>query len=141
LQEGLWELDQAQCLSCAALMCVSQVHTQHLQHLLGPFERFDLLELPVAQVWPFPLAQACPKQIAGRNMDTDHRWMECMLYASFAGLPAISVPAGFGGRGRWPMGLQLIGRPQGDVELLRAAAGYESLSANLPARPPAKPAV
>ena len=28
-------------------------------------------------------------------MDTYHRWMEVTIYATFAGLPAISVPAGF----------------------------------------------
>ena len=28
-------------------------------------------------------------------MDTYHRWMEVVIYATFAGLPAISVPVGF----------------------------------------------
>jgi hypothetical protein len=58
-------------------------------------------------------------------MDTYHRWMEVTLYATFAGLPAISVPAGFHPNGRWPGGLQLIGRPRGDAELLRIATAYE----------------
>ena len=46
------------------------------------------------------------------------------MYATFVGLPAISVPAGFHPSGRWRMGLQLIGQPLGDAALLRAAAGY-----------------
>jgi amidase len=57
-------------------------------------------------------------------MDTYHRWMEVVIYATFAGLPCISVPAGFGAAGL-PMGLQLIGRPQGDAALLRLAHAYE----------------
>ena len=57
-------------------------------------------------------------------MDTYHRWMEVVIYATFAGLPCISVPAGFGAAGL-PMGLQLIGRPQGDEPLLRLASLYE----------------
>jgi amidase len=69
-------------------------------------------------------------------MDTYHRWMEVTLYATFAGLPAISVPAGFDPTGRWPMGLQLIGRPLGDAALLRAAAGYEALVGDLLAKRP-----
>ena len=56
--------------------------------------------------------------IGDRTMDTYHRWMEVTSYATFAGLPAISVPVGFDQRGL-PMGMQLIGRPRGDVELLR----------------------
>jgi amidase len=72
-------------------------------------------------------------------MDTYHRWMECTLYATFAGLPAISVPAGFDASGRWPMGLQLIGAPHGDAALLRSAAGYEALIADLLQRRPPEP--
>ena len=69
-------------------------------------------------------------------MDTYHRWMESTLYATFAGLPAISVPAGFDPRGRMPAGLQLIGRPQGDAALLHLAAGYEALIGEMMGRLP-----
>jgi amidase len=72
-------------------------------------------------------------------MDTYHRWMECTLYATFAGLPALSMPAGFGGGGHWPMGLQLIGRPRGDADLLAVAAAYECTAVHLLARRPPPP--
>jgi amidase len=72
-------------------------------------------------------------------MDTYHRWMEVTLYATFAGLPAISVPAGFDASGRLPMGLQLIGRPHGDAALLALAAGYEGLIGDTLARRPSAP--
>jgi len=58
-------------------------------------------------------------------MDTYHRWMEVTLYATFAGLPAISVPLGFDDRGL-PMGMQLIGAPRADVDVLRLAHAYET---------------
>ncbi len=79
---------------------------------------------PSAQVWPFEVSQRWPQRIGDREMDTYHRWMEVTSYATFAGLPAISVPVGFDQRGL-PMGMQLIGRPRGDVELLRLAHSYE----------------
>ncbi len=133
---ALWEHDQAEGLGFAEFLRASQVRTSWLAHLLGLFERFDLLALPVAQVWPFELALDWPKSIAGRTMDTYHRWMEVTLYATFGGLPAISVPAGFDAAGRLPMGLQLIGPPRADAALLRAAAAYEAASAALLARRP-----
>jgi amidase len=92
--------------------------------MLTLFERFDVLALPSAQVWPFDAALRWPTHINGREMDTYHRWMEVVIYATFAGLPCISVPAGFSADGL-PMGLQLIGRPQGDAALLRLAFAYE----------------
>jgi len=138
--EALWEHDRAQGLAFADFMHASQVRTAFLQHLLGLFERVDLLALPSAQTWPFALDLPWPREVAGRTMDTYHRWMEVTLYATFAGLPAISVPAGFDPTGRWPMGLQLIGRPRADAALLRAAAAYEATCGELLARRPAAPA-
>jgi len=138
--EALWEHRQSTTLGFLDFMAASEVRTAFYQHLLGLFERFDVLALPAAQVWPFPIGQRWPRSIAGRTMDTYHRWMEVTLYATFAGAPAISVPAGFHANGRWPAGLQLIGKPQGDAALLRVAAGCEAASAALLARRPAAPA-
>jgi amidase len=134
--EALWEQRQAAGRSFQDFIAASEVRTAFVQHLLGLFERFDVLALPATQVWPFPIEQRWPRAIGGRTMDTYHRWMEVTLYATFAGLPAISVPAGFHANGRWPAGLQLIGRPQGDAALLRVAAGCEAASAALLARRP-----
>ena len=138
--EALWEHDQALGLGFMDFMKASETRSAWHTHLLGLFDQFDVLALPVAQVWPFPVGQRWPQQIAGRTMDTYHRWMEVTIYATFAGLPGISVPAGFHANGRWPAGLQLIGKPRGDAELLRVAAGYETLIGDWLARRPPEPA-
>jgi amidase len=138
--EAQWEYDQAQSLRVGDFMRASQVRSQFYAAMTRLFERFDALALPAAQVWPFPTAEHWPKSIEGRTMDTYHRWMEATIYATFAGLPAISVPAGFHPNGRWPMGLQLIGPPQGDAALLDLAAGYETLIHDLLMRRPPEPA-
>jgi amidase len=138
--EAQWEHDQAQGLSFADFMRASERRSAWYQHLLGLFERFDVLALPATQVWPFPVGDRWPRAIAGRTMDTYHRWMEVTIYATLAGLPAISVPAAFHANGRWPAGLQLIGRPRDDAGLLAIAAGYETSISELLARRPAEPA-
>jgi amidase len=136
--EVLWEHDNAQGLSYMEFQRAAVVRSSFLQAMLQQFEQVDVLALPTAQVWPFPIGERWPQQIAGRPMDTYHRWMECTLYATFAGLPAVSIPAGFHANGRWPLGLQLIGRPRGDAALLRVAAGFEAIAPALYAlRPPA----
>jgi len=137
--EALWEFDQAQALSATEFMRASEMRTRFHAQMLALLQRFDALALPVAQVWPFAIEQHWPQAIAGRAMDTYHRWMEVTLYATFAGLPAISVPAGFDAGGRLPMGLQLIGRPRGDAALLQLAAGHEALIGELLARRPPEP--
>ncbi len=124
---ALWEHAQAQRLRVADWSAAAEQRARFHGRMLALFERFDALALPVAQVWPFPLAQGMPRSVAGRAMDSYHRWMACTLYASFAGLPAASLPAGHDPAGRGPLALQLIGPPQGDAALLALAAAHEAL--------------
>ena len=134
--EALWEHDQSLQLTGAQLMAASAARTRFLASMVTMFESFDVLAIPVAQVWPFDVTQRWPQTVAGRPMDTYHRWMEVVIYATLAGLPAISVPAGFGANGL-PMGLQLIGKPQGELALLQLAHAYEMANQDMVAmRPP-----
>jgi amidase len=128
--EALWEYDNAQQLTGVQTMSASIERSAFYQHMLTLFERYDFLALPSAQVWPFEASLRWPAAIAGRAMDTYHRWMEVTIYATFAGLPCICVPVGFSAEGL-PMGLQLIGRPQGDAAVLRFAAAYEMAAASV----------
>lgn len=133
--EALWEHDQAQRLGGNDLLEASTVRTAFFQHLLKLFERHDYLVLPTAQVWPFDAEEHWPNQIRGVAMDTYHRWMEVTIYATFAGLPCVAIPAGFGPHGL-PMGLQIIGRPHDDPGVLRLARLWEQGAAELLARRP-----
>ena len=134
--EAQWEYDQSLDLKGTQLMKASATRTRYYQSMLAMFDSFDVLAIPTAQVWPFDIKERWPKTIAGRSMDTYHRWMEVVLYPTFAGLPAVSVPAGFNAQGL-PMGLQLIGKPKGDFELLQVAHAYEMAAQDLiQKRPP-----
>ena len=66
--EALWEHDQA----CeperrAGSATRAQQRTAFYQQMLALFERFDVLALPTAQVWPFDASRALAAQIAGRD--------------------------------------------------------------------------
>ena len=137
--EALWEHDQVQSLSATDFLAASEARSRFHQQMRALFDRFDVVALPATQCWPFPIEWRWPKTIAGREMDTYHRWMECTLYATFAGLPAISVPVELHDNGRWPAGLQLIGAPQGDARLLEIAAAYEHAQRELLAKRPVEP--
>ena len=123
--EALWEVDHGMEVTGPQMTRASVERTVFYRSITALFDRFDALVLPTAQVWPFDANERWPRRIGDREMDTYHRWMEVTSYATFAGLPAISVPVGFDDRGL-PMGMQLIGRPRGDVDLLRLAHAYET---------------
>ncbi|MEM1156129.1 MAG: amidase family protein, partial [Pseudomonadota bacterium] len=57
---------------------------------------------------------------------TDYlEWMSICCVISVLGLPAISVPCGFTQAGL-PVGLQIVGRPGADLDILRVAHTLES---------------
>jgi amidase len=128
--EALWEFDQAAGMKASEFLQASSDRTAFYQHMLGLMRRFDVLVLPSCQVWPFDAALRWPQQIqtpqGAVQMDTYHRWMEVVLYASLAGLPALNVPVGFSAHGL-PMGMQLIGQPQGELALLALGLAYEDV--------------
>jgi amidase len=138
--EALWEVERAQHTSALDLYRASVTRTDWYRTLLALFERYDVLALPSAQMFPFAADQRWPAMIAGRAMDTYHRWMEVVIGATMAGCPAISVPAGFGGELGLPIGLQLIGPPRADLDLLRLAHAYDQASDWVRRAPPPEPA-
>jgi amidase len=123
--EALWEIDRGLALTAPQITNAAVERTAFHQAFVGLFDSFDVLAIPTAQVWPFAVEERWPKHIGDRPMDTYHRWMEVTSYSTFAGLPTISVPVGVDGRGL-PMGMQLVGPPVGDVDVLRIAAIYEN---------------
>lgn len=132
--EAVFEIECGLGLSGLQVFAASQTRSDWYRHILALFERFDALVLPSAQVFPFARAMHWPRAIAGRTMDTYHRWMEVVVPASLAGVPVIGVPIGFADDGR-PMGMQMIGRPTGDLKLLQIAHAYD-LATRWPARHP-----
>jgi nicotinamidase-related amidase len=53
---------------------------------------------------------------------------EVTLPVTMAGLPALSVPAGFGGARNLPIGMQIIGSTHADLAVLQVGHAYERAS-------------
>jgi amidase len=122
--EAQWEIARGLTVSGTAISAALAVRTRWYLHMLGLFQRFDRLVLPTAQVFPFAADLDWPKAIAGRAMDTYHRWMEVVTLATMAQLPALNVPVGFSETGL-PMGMQIIGRPQDELGCLQIGQAYD----------------
>ncbi len=128
--EWVWEIEGSFDITGAELAEAGVARADWYRALLELFDTYDVLALPTAQVFPFDAALHWPKTIAGREMDTYHRWMEVVIGGTLAGLPVVAVPAGFDGEGR-PMGLQFIGRAGEDQAVLEFALAYEAATDHL----------
>lgn len=133
--ETIWEIEQGLGLSAQAVYEASVIRSRWYAHAARLFSRFDALVLPTAQVWPFSADWDWPKEIAGRRMDTYHRWMEVVIPASLIGLPALSVPLGLGPQGL-PSGMQIIGRSGDDAGVLAIGQAYHRATEWPQRRPP-----
>lgn len=133
--EIIAEIEAGLALSAADVQGASVIRSAWFTALAGLFARYDALVLPAAQVWPFPKLSRYPTEIAGRAMDSYHRWMEIVVPVSLAGLPALAAPAGFGPQGL-PTGLQIFGPRGSDRHLLRLGQAWHRATDWPNRRPP-----
>jgi amidase len=120
----IWNIEQGLTLSARDVGAQHQRRAALYRRMLGFLDRYRFLIAPVAQVPPFPLEQEWVSEIAGIAMHSYIDWMGSCYAISVSGLPAISVPGGFTTDGL-PVGVQIVGRPRADWDVLRAARAFE----------------
>jgi aspartyl-tRNA(Asn)/glutamyl-tRNA(Gln) amidotransferase subunit A len=81
------------------------------------FEEYDALVTPTSPIVPFKLGEKLEDPMQMYLSDI------CTLPMNIAGIPAISIPAGFADN--LPIGMQIIGKPFSEQTLLRIAFAYE----------------
>ena len=133
--EAVWEIERGLALTGPDVYRAAVDRSAWYQVLRQLFETYDYLVLPGAQVFPFDAALDWPHTVGGRQMDTYHRWMEVVVPATLAGLPALCAPAGFGPAGQ-PMGLQILGPAQSDFDLLQIGHAYDQAAGHARVRSP-----
>ena len=128
--EALWEHDQGAALTASDVMAASVERTAFYQHVLGLFERVDLPRAAVGAGLAVPgrgaLAEDDRRPRDGHVPPLDGGGRHRDLRRPARGQRAGRV-LGHG----LPMGVQLVGRPRGDLELLRVARTYERAAADV----------
>ncbi len=94
-----------------------KVRTLIRQEFDQAFEKFDVLVTPTSPTVPFKLGEKVDDPLQMYLSDV------CTLPINIAGLPAISIPAGFADG--LPIGMQIIGKPFSEETLLKIAYAYQ----------------
>ena len=115
------------------LTALDVIRDQHIRSEIfdavqGAFAEHDLLVTPTLAAMPVDNADdgntVGPSEVEGVAVDPLIGW--CMTYfTNFTGHPAASIPAGFADG--VPVGMQIIGPRQRDVDVLAASAVFERL--------------
>ena len=120
----VWNIEAGRKLSASQLARAEKLRTALFIRMHGFMEKYDALVTPVNQVPPFDIEQPFVNEIAGVKMDSYIDWMRSCYYITATTHPALSVPAGFTDDGL-PVGMQVIGRHQGELALLQLGYGVE----------------
>ncbi|MFC1942854.1 Asp-tRNA(Asn)/Glu-tRNA(Gln) amidotransferase subunit GatA [Chloroflexota bacterium] len=81
------------------------------------FEKYDALITPTSPTVPFKIGEKTDDPLQMYLSDA------CTLPINIAGVPGISIPAGFADG--LPIGMQIIGKPFGEETILKVAYAYE----------------
>ena len=110
-------------------------HSRYLERIAAFFSKYDLLVTPTTPTAAYMLDQMYPPEIAGESVENAIDAMMLTYAITMAGLPAISVPAGFTAAGL-PVGMQIVGGRHAEVLVLRTAAAFEEMAPWAHHRPP-----
>lgn len=115
-----WEIEQGRGVTAADYLRAEEQRGKIRHHFLEFFEHHDVLLTPSASVLPFPLSQSAVLQINDIPLDNAIDYLAITYTLSLTGLPVVSLPCGWTPSGL-PVGLQILGPPQGETQLLRFA--------------------
>jgi amidase len=122
--ELIWEIERGLALTGQEVAEASIGRSDWYRAMARFFSTYDFILVPSAQLFPFPVEWRWPREVAGRAMDTYHRWMENNILITMSGCPALNVPVGFDSRGL-PMGMQIVAPIGGEQRLLQLAEAYD----------------
>ncbi|MGA0115716.1 MAG: amidase [Burkholderiales bacterium] len=90
------------------------------------FEQYDLLICPSTLCPPFDVTLRYPQSWDGVAFEGYMGWLELTCAITMTACPVIAMPGGFTKAGL-PIGLQVVGQPQGEEELFEHAAWLEQI--------------
>ncbi len=120
------QLEAGRAIPAADYLQAQRFRREFSAQVLRLFDRFDVLLLPTLPVCAPPAGR---HDLVVRDVPITAQDAMTRLpsLASFTGLPAVTVPCGFGDEGL-PVGMSLIGRPGSDFGLVSLAARFQELT-------------
>jgi amidase len=124
--EIIWNIEQGLALTPErigkALLRRSRLYGEMVKFL----SEYDFLLAPSACCPPGPIEERWVREVDGHVFENYIGWLTLPAVITLTACPALALPAGFTDDGR-PVGVQLVGAPRGDAEVLSAGAAIEEI--------------
>lgn len=124
--EVIWNIEEGLKLTVEQLERAEAQRVAMTARTLEFFKTYDLLLAPATIVAPFPIENRYVAECAGTKFDNYVEWLGIVYAITLACVPALSLPCGFTASGL-PVGLQMVGPPRADAQLLAGAGLLEDI--------------
>jgi amidase len=124
--EVIWNVEEGLKLTVEQLARAEAQRVAMIERANTFFETYDLLLAPATIVPPFPVENRYVAECAGTKFDNYVEWLGIVYAITLICVPALSLPCGFTASGL-PVGLQMIGPPRADAQLLAGARLLEDI--------------
>ena len=120
----IWNIEKGMRLDADAIGKAVRARAALLERVGRFFQVYDVLITPTVIVPPFDVDTISVRKVGTVEFDNYIDWVAMTYAITLTRCPALSLPAGFLADGR-PVGIQMVGRPNGEAGLLAAAAVLE----------------
>jgi len=122
----IWNIEQGMALTADKIGKAQLRRSRLYGEVVEFLSRFDLLMAPSACCPPGPIEERWVRRVDGHDFPDYIGWLTLHGVITLAACPALAIPASFAPDGR-PLGVQLVGAPRGEADLLSAAAAIEEI--------------
>jgi len=122
----IWNVEAGLALTAERISNALLYRSRLYGEMVAFLQQHDFLLTPAACCAPNPIEERWVREVDGHKFENYIGWLTLPACITLTTCPAISIPAGFTDDGR-PVGLQLVGAPRGDADLLSAAAAVEDI--------------
>jgi amidase len=120
----IWNIDKGLALDADTIGRAERERGRYYQRVARFFERHELLLCPTVIVPPFDVDIRWIEEIEGHRFDNYVDWLGLTFVLTLTACPSASVPIGFTKAGL-PVGLQILGPPRAEAQVLAAGALIE----------------
>jgi amidase len=124
--EVVWNIERGLNLGADEIRNSRHAQGQVFANAAQFMQGYDLLICPASILPAYPVEERYPGFSEGLAYSEYYRWLAICCAITTTTLPVITLPCGKTGAGL-PIGLQVIGKPHGDVELFAFASYLEQV--------------
>ena len=122
----IWNIEQGLALDAEKIGRAQLRRSRLYGEMVAFLGQYDLLLAPSACCPPGPIGERWVRQVDGHDFNDYIGWLTLHAVITLTACPALAIPAGFAPDGR-PIGVQLVGAPRGEADLLSAGAAIEEI--------------